>query len=251
MSLKRVAVVTGAGRGIGRAVALRLARDGHSIGLIDMDEASCQEAAEAARGLGVDALALRADVSNETEVNSAVAAVAQELGGPVILVNNAGITRDALLFKLAASDWDAVMNVHLRGAFLMARACQAHMVDAHWGRIVNMSSASALGNRGQANYSAAKAGLQGFTKTLAFELGPFGVTVNAVAPGFIATDMTDATAARLGLSPEEFRGKSAASIPVRRVGLPEDVASAVAFFASDESSFVSGQVLYVAGGPRG
>jgi 3-oxoacyl-[acyl-carrier protein] reductase len=251
MSLKRVAVVTGAGRGIGRAVALRLARDGHSIGLIDMDEASCQEAAEAARGLGVDALALRADVSNETEVNSAVAAVAQELGGPVILVNNAGITRDALLFKLAASDWDAVMNVHLRGAFLMARACQAHMVDANWGRIVNMSSASALGNRGQANYSAAKAGLQGFTKTLAFELGPFGVTVNAVAPGFIATDMTDATAARLGLSPEEFRGKSAASIPVRRVGLPEDVASAVAFFASDESSFVSGQVLYVAGGPRG
>jgi 3-oxoacyl-[acyl-carrier protein] reductase len=251
MSLKRVAVVTGAGRGIGRAVALRLARDGHSIGLIDMDEASCKEVAEAARGLGVDALALRADVSNETEVNSAVAAVAQELGGPVILVNNAGITRDALLFKLAASDWDAVMNVHLRGAFLMARACQAHMVDANWGRIVNMSSASALGNRGQANYSAAKAGLQGFTKTLAFELGPFGVTVNAVAPGFIATDMTDATAVRLGLSPEEFRSKSAAAIPVRRVGIPEDVASAVAFFASDESSFVSGQVLYVAGGPRG
>jgi 3-oxoacyl-[acyl-carrier protein] reductase len=251
MSLKRVAVVTGAGRGIGRAIALRLARDGHSIGLIDTDEASCKEVAEDVRGLGVDALALRADVSNETEVNSAVAAVAQELGGPAILVNNAGITRDALLFKLAASDWDAVMNVHLRGAFLMARACQAHMVDANWGRIVNMSSASALGNRGQANYAAAKAGLQGFTKTLAIELGPFGVTVNAVAPGFIATDMTDATAARLGLSPEEFRSKSAAAIPVRRVGIPEDVASAVAFFASDESSFVSGQVLYVAGGPRG
>jgi 3-oxoacyl-[acyl-carrier protein] reductase len=250
-SHKRVAVVTGAGRGIGRAVALRLAREGHSIGLIDMDEVICNQAADKIRELGVDALAVRADVGDEHDVNSAVAAIARDLGEPVILVNNAGITRDNLLFKLPASDWDAVINVHLRGAFLMAKACQAYMANAKWGRVVNMSSASALGNRGQANYAAAKAGLQGFTKTLAIELGPFGVTVNAVAPGFIASEMTDATAARLGLSPEEFRANSAAVIPVRRVGEPEDVASAVAFFASDESSFISGQVLYVAGGPRG
>jgi 3-oxoacyl-[acyl-carrier protein] reductase len=250
-SQKRVAVVTGSGRGIGRAVALRLAREGHSIGLIDMDEVSCNEVAEDIRALGVQARAVSADVGHEDEVNSAVAAIARDLGDPVILVNNAGITRDNLLFKLAAVDWDAVMNVHLRGAFLMTKACQVHMVNAGWGRIVNMSSASALGNRGQANYAAAKAGLQGFTKTLAIELGPLGVTVNAVAPGFIATEMTDATGARLGLTSEEFRAQSAAMIPVRRVGEPEDVATAVAFFASAESSFISGQVLYVAGGPRG
>jgi 3-oxoacyl-[acyl-carrier protein] reductase len=166
-------------------------------------------------------------------------------------VNNAGITRDNLLFKLSSTDWDAVLNVHLRGAYLMARACQTYMVKARWGRIVNMSSASALGNRGQTNYSTAKAGLQGFTKTLAIELGSFGVTVNAVAPGFIATEMTDATALRLGMTVEQFRSQCAATIPVGRVGQPEDVATAVAFFAADEASFVSGQILYVAGGPRG
>ena len=151
---------------------------------------------------------------------------------------------------MSADDWDTVMNVHLRGSFLMSRAVQQHMVDAGWGRIVNLSSTSALGNRGQANYSAAKAGLQGLTKTLAIELGRFGVTANAVAPGFIETDMTAATAARVGMAFEDFKTAAAAQIPVARVGQPEDVAATVSFFVRDDASFVSGQVVYVAGGPH-
>jgi 3-oxoacyl-[acyl-carrier protein] reductase len=166
-----------------------------------------------------------------------------------VLVNNAGVLRDNLLFKMSDSDWDTVMNVHLRGAFLMSRATQKYMTDQKWGRIVNLSSSSALGNRGQANYSAAKAGLQGFTKTLAIELGQFGITVNAVAPGFIVTDMTAATAARVGMDFEEFQAGVAKQIPVRRVGRPDDIAHTISFLASEGAGFVSGQVIYVAGGP--
>jgi 3-oxoacyl-[acyl-carrier protein] reductase len=150
---------------------------------------------------------------------------------------------------MSENDWDTVMNVHLRGAFLMTRAVQQYMVGAKWGRIVNLSSTAAVGNRGQVNYSAAKAGMQGLTKTLAIELGKFGITANAVAPGFIVTDMTAATAARLGLSFEDFQAGAAQGIPVQRVGQPEDVAAAIAFFASEGAGFVSGQVLYIAGGP--
>jgi 3-oxoacyl-[acyl-carrier protein] reductase len=188
-------------------------------------------------------------VSDEAQVEAAVAKVAAELGAPTILVNNAGVLRDNLLFKMTAADWDTVLGVHLRGAFLMTRAVQKHMVDAKFGRVVNLSSSSALGNRGQANYSAAKAGMQGLTKTLAIELGKFGVTANAVAPGFIATDMTAATAARVGMGFEDFKTAAAGQIPVQRVGEPDDVANAVAFFTGEAASFVSGQVLYVAGGP--
>jgi 3-oxoacyl-[acyl-carrier protein] reductase len=166
-----------------------------------------------------------------------------------VVVNNAGLLRDNLLFKMTDDDWDTVLNVHLRGSFLMSRAAQKYMVEAKYGRIVNTSSSSALGNRGQANYSAAKAGLQGFTKTLAKELGPFGITANAVAPGFIATDMTAATAARVKMSFEDFKAAAAAQIPVRRVGLPEDVAHTVSFLVSEGAGYVSGQVIYVAGGP--
>jgi 3-oxoacyl-[acyl-carrier protein] reductase len=166
-----------------------------------------------------------------------------------VLVNNAGVTRDNLLFKMSEEDWDTVLGVHLRGAFLTTRAVQQHMVAAKFGRVVNLSSSSALGNRGQANYSAAKAGLQGFTKTLAIELGKFGVTANAVAPGFIVTDMTAATAARVGMGFEDFQAAAATQIPVQRVGRPEDVAEAIAFFTGDAAGFISGQVLYVAGGP--
>jgi 3-oxoacyl-[acyl-carrier protein] reductase len=166
-----------------------------------------------------------------------------------VLVNNAGVIRDNLLFKMTDDDWDTVIGVHLRGAFLMSKACQKHMVEAKFGRIINLSSSSALGNRGQVNYSAAKAGLQGFTKTLAIELGPFGVTANAIAPGFIATDMTAATAARVGIGFEDFQKGAAAQIPVRRVGQPEDVAHVASFLASAGAGFVSGQVIYVAGGP--
>ncbi|HSS68610.1 MAG TPA: SDR family oxidoreductase, partial [Nocardioidaceae bacterium] len=197
------------------------------------------------------ALAVGADVSDPAAVDAAVKRVTAELGAPTVLVNNAGITRDNLLFKMSDDDWDAVLAVHLRGAFLMSRAVQGHLTTAGWGRIVNLSSVSALGNRGQANYAAAKAGMQGFTKTLSIELGKFGVTVNAIAPGFIVSDMTKATAARVGVPFDDFMAARAADTPVPRVGVPDDIAHAVSFFVSEGASFVSGQVLYVAGGPRG
>ena len=167
-----------------------------------------------------------------------------------MLVNNAGITRDNLLFKMTVDEWDTVMAVHLRGSFLMTKAAQKHMTEAKFGRIVNLSSVSALGNRGQVNYSAAKAGIQGFTKTLAIELGKFGITANAIAPGFIETEMTAATAERLGVDFEDFKKFNADQIPVARVGQPEDIAHTVSFLVSEGAGFVSGQVIYVAGGPR-
>jgi 3-oxoacyl-[acyl-carrier protein] reductase len=245
----RTAVVTGSARGIGAAVAKRLSRDGFAVAILDLDEGACKVVADEIISSGGSALPVAVDVSDEESVAQAVAHVAEGLGAPVVLVNNAGITRDNLLFKMTVGEWDAVMNVHLRGSFLMSRAAQKYMTEAKWGRIVNLSSTSALGNRGQANYSAAKAGLQGFTKTLAIELGKFGVTVNAIAPGFIETEMTAATATRMGISFEDFKAGAAKQIPVARVGQPEDIAAMVSFFARDESSFVSGQVVYVAGGP--
>lgn len=246
----RVAVVTGAARGIGAAVARRLARDGFAVAVLDLEESATAGTVEAIRAAGGTALGVGANVADSADAQVAVQRVADELGAPVVLVNNAGITRDNLLFKMTDEDWDAVIGVHLRGSFVMTRAVQQYMTAARWGRVVNLSSVSALGNRGQVNYSAAKAGLQGFTKTLALELGKFGVTANAVAPGFIATDMTAATAARLGMSFEDFQAAAAKEIPVGRVGVPDDIAAAISFLVSDEAGFVSGQVLYVAGGPR-
>ncbi|GGQ15407.1 3-oxoacyl-[acyl-carrier protein] reductase [Actinomadura coerulea] len=250
MTDTRVAIVTGAARGIGAATAVRLAREGFAVAVCDLDEAACAGTVGTIADEGGTALAVGVDVADTARANAAVARVAAELGPPVVLVNNAGITRDNLLFKMSDDDWDSVMSVHLRGSFVMTRAAQEHMTKAGWGRIVNLSSVSALGNRGQANYSAAKAGLQGFTKTLAIELGRFGVTANAIAPGFIATEMTAATAARVGVDFEDFKAAAAKEIPVRRVGVPEDIAGTVAFLVSDDASFVSGQVIYVAGGPR-
>ncbi|MET9499087.1 3-oxoacyl-ACP reductase FabG [Streptomyces sp. NPDC006552] len=246
---QRVAIVTGAARGIGAATAVRLAEEGRAVAVIDLDEAACKDTVEKITAAGGKALAVGCDVSDEAQVEAAVARIADEVGAPTILVNNAGVLRDNLLFKMSASDWDTVMNVHLRGAFLMSKAVQKHMVDATFGRIVNLSSSSALGNRGQVNYAAAKAGLQGFTKTLAKELGKFGVTANSVAPGFIVTEMTKATADRVGMGFEEFQAAAATQIPVQRVGRPEDIANAIAFFTGDAAGFVSGQVMYVAGGP--
>lgn len=246
----RTAIVTGAARGIGAAVSKRLADDGYQVAVLDLDEASCKETVFAIESAGGKALAVGADVSDEKSVAAAVEKVATELGEPTVLINNAGITRDNLLFKMTVEDWDAVMNVHLRGAFLMTRAVQKYMVDAKFGRIVNLSSTSALGNRGQVNYSAAKAGMQGFTKTLAIELGKFGVTANAIAPGFIATEMTAATAERLGLSFDDFKANIAANIPVGRIGEVDDIAHTASFLASEGAGFVSGQVIYVAGGPK-
>jgi 3-oxoacyl-[acyl-carrier protein] reductase len=250
MTEQRTAIVTGAARGIGAAVAKRLSDDGFAVAVLDLDQSACKPVVEEIEAGGGKALAVGVDVAVEQAVEQAVARVAEELGAPTVLVNNAGITRDNLLFKMTTEDWDAVMNVHLRGSFLMSRAAQKHMIDAGWGRIVNLSSTSALGNRGQANYSAAKAGLQGFTKTLAIELGRFGVTANAIAPGFIETEMTAQTAERVGVPFEDFKAAAASQIPVSRVGQPKDIAAMVSFFAREEAGFVSGQVVYVAGGPR-
>jgi 3-oxoacyl-[acyl-carrier protein] reductase len=246
---QRIAIVTGAARGIGAATAKRLANDGFSVAVLDLDEKSCADTVEAITSKGGQALAVGADVSQEEQVQQAVDTIASEFGAPSVLVNNAGVLRDNLLFKMSVNDWDTVLGVHLRGAFLMSRATQKHMVDQRYGRIVNLSSSSALGNRGQVNYSAAKAGMQGFTKTLAIELGQFGITANAVAPGFIATDMTAATAERVKMSFDDFQAAAASQIPVRRVGQPDDVAHTISFLASEGAGFVSGQVIYVAGGP--
>jgi len=245
----RVAIVTGAARGIGAATAKRLASDGVAVGVLDLDAGACAPTVDAITAAGGRAVAVGADVSDAEQVATAVGKVAAELGPPVVLINNAGIIRDNLLFKMSEDDWDMVLGVHLRGAFLMSRAAQKYMVDQRFGRVVNLSSSSALGNRGQVNYSAAKAGMQGFTKTLAIELGQFGVTANAVAPGFIATDMTAATAARVGMGFEEFQEAAAGRIPVRRVGQPDDIAHVISFLVSEGAGFVSGQVIYVAGGP--
>jgi 3-oxoacyl-[acyl-carrier protein] reductase len=173
----------------------------------------------------------------------------KELGRLDILVTCAGIIRDNLLFKMTDDDWDAVIDTHLKGTFLCAQAAQKHMVPQKYGKMVFLSSTSALGNRGQTNYSAAKAGLQGMARTLAIELGPFNINVNTVAPGFVETRMTRATAERMGIDYETFKMGAASQIPLQRVGQPEDIANVIAFLCSDESGFVSGQTIYARGGP--
>lgn len=247
----RVAIITGAARGIGLGTARRLAAEGASVALIDLDEGAAAEAAAGIETVGdARAIGIGCDVADAASAEAAVERTVSELGGLHILVNNAGVTRDNLLFKMTEEDWDLVLNVHLRGAFLMTRAAQKHMVAQKYGKVVNLSSVSALGNRGQANYAAAKMGVQGLTRTLGIELGPFGINANAVAPGFVATEMTDATAARLGVPVEDFRAAAAEINPVKRVGYPEDIAAAVAFLASDEAGYITGQTLYVDGGAK-
>ncbi len=240
----RVALVTGGGRGIGAATAQLFAQEGARVAVSDLDEGPAREVAEPINGL-----AIACDVSKRDQVESMVERTVKELGRLDILVACAGITRDNLLFKMTDEDWDAVIDTHLKGTFLCARAAQRYMVEQKYGKMVFLSSTSALGNRGQTNYSAAKAGLQGMARTLAIELGPFNVNVNAVAPGFVETRMTMATAERLGMDYEAFKVGAASQIPLRRVGQPEDIASVIAFLCSDESSFVSGQTIYVRGGP--
>ena len=247
---RRVAIVTGGARGIGASIALRLASDGCDIALLDLDERACSDTLGAVQAAGSRAIAVAVDVADESSVARAVGAVAKELGPPLVLVNNAGILRERTLAKTTLADWDLVLSVNLQGTFLMSREVQAHMRAAKWGRIVNLSSTGALGAIGLASYSAAKSGVQGLTKTLSLELGRYGITVNAVAPGFTVTAMTAAAAERVGMSLEEMTQVALRDIPVGRVGHPDDIANAVAFFADERSSFVTGQVLYVAGGPR-
>ena len=216
-----------------------------------MDAGPAEETSNAIRAAGGKALAIPVNATDRDQVDAAAARAAEEFGKLDILVAVAGITRDNLLFKMSDEDWDGVINTHLKGSFIAARATQKYMVQQRYGKMVFISSTSALGNRGQANYSTAKAGLQGLTRTLAIELGPFNINVNAVAPGFIETRMTQQTAERLGADWEQFKKDAASHTPLRRTGKPEDVANVIAFLVSDESSFVSGQVIYVAGGPRG
>jgi len=241
-------MVTGAARGIGAATAVRLAQDGAAVAACDLSAEGCAHTVRAIEDAGGRAMAVGMDVSDRAQVESGVAAIVEELGRLDILVNNAGLIRDNLLFRMTDEDWDLVLDVHLKGAFLCSQAAQKHMVEQRYGRIISLSSTGGDGNRGQANYSAAKAGIRGFTKTLALELGPFGITANAVAPGFITSAMTAQTAERVGLPFEQFQENIAAATPVRRVGVPEDVAAAISFFASEQAGYITGQVLYVDGG---
>jgi 3-oxoacyl-[acyl-carrier protein] reductase len=246
----RTAFVTGGSRGIGKAIAERFAADGANVAIIDVNEEALRETEAEFKEKGYSVLVKVASVTESEQVEQAMQETAETFGNVDILVNNAGVIRDNMLFKMTDQDWMTVMDVHLKGAFYAARAAQKYMVKNNYGRIINISSTSALGNRGQANYSTAKAGLQGLTKTLAIELGKFGITANAVAPGFIETEMTKATAERMGIPFDEFVKARANAIPVARTGKPEDIANAVAFFADEQSGFVSGQVIYVAGGPK-
>ncbi len=247
----RVAFITGAGRGIGAATALRVAEEGARVTLADIDTEGCRQVSAELDRLGSDSLVVACDVTDNAMVQQAMEQTASRFGRLDILVNNAGVVRDNMLYKMSEEDWETVINVHLKGAFLCSRAAQKYMVEQKYGRIVSLSSTSALGNRGQVNYSSAKAGLQGLTRTLAIELGQFGITVNAVAPGFIDTEMTRDTARRQGIDPDQRIAEASKIIPVRRVGQPRDVANVICFLASDEAGFVSGQIIYVAGGPRG
>ncbi|MBA4603402.1 SDR family NAD(P)-dependent oxidoreductase [Thermoactinomyces mirandus] len=249
MRLKdRAAIVTGSGRGIGAATARRLAEEGARITVTDINEEACEQTAAAICEAGGDAIAVPCDITNRQQVEEMVQKTADTFGQVHILVNNAGVIRDNLVHKMTDDDWDTVMNVHLKGAFYASRAAQRFMVPQRYGKIVNFSSTSALGNRGQLNYATAKAGIQGFTKTLAIELGKFNINVNAVAPGFIETDMTRATAERIGISFEELKKAAAERSLLGRTGKPRDIANAVLFLVSEESSFITGQVLYVRGG---
>lgn len=247
----RIAIVTGAARGIGAAIAARLARDGHDVALFDLDAGSCAATARAVEQAGRRSLALAVDVADEAAVRRGVAQVTETLGAPTVLVNNAGLLRDRTLANMPTADWDMVLNVNLRSVFLMSREVLPHMRASGWGRVVNLSSIAALGALGEANYAAAKAGVQGLTKTMAIELGRYGITANAVAPGFIVTEMTREVAARMNMSFEDLTAEMLKAIHVGRPGTPDDVANAVAFFTDERSSFVTGQILYVAGAPRG
>ena len=234
----KVALITGGGRGIGAATAARLVEEGARVAVTDLSF----------DGEG-PALQIACDVTKRDEVEAAVAQTVSELGGLDILVTCAGVIRDNLLHKMTDDDWETVIDTHLRGTFLSVQAAQKHMVEQKSGKMVLISSTSALGNRGQTNYAAAKAGIQGMTKTLAIELGPFGINVNCVAPGFIVTQMTAQTAERIGVEFEDLQKFTAEQVPLRRVGHPDDIAGVIAFFCSRDASFVSGQVIYVRGGP--
>ncbi|NOT93881.1 SDR family oxidoreductase [Ferruginibacter sp.] len=248
-STKKIAVVTGAAQGIGAGIAKRLANDGFTVVVLDLTEEACYNTVDSIIKNGGHAISIGADVANENNVNSAMEKIISTVGEPTVLINNAGFARDVNIDLMDTKDWDDVIDVHLRGSFLMVKASLPYMKKTGWGRIVNISSISATGHSERANYCAAKAGMHGFIKSLAVELGPFGITANVVAPGLIVTAMTEATAKRNGLSLENHLEQAVKNIPVNRTGTPDDIAHAVSFFVSEEAGFVTGQVLYVAGMP--
>ena len=245
----RTAIITGAGRGIGAAEAIRMAQDGANIAVLDLSAEAGQDTVKAVEEAGSEAIAVACDVSSSKQVGAAFQEVANRFGRIDILVNNAGLLRDNLSFKMSEDDWDKVLDVHLKGSFLCSQAAQKYMVEQEYGRIVMTSSIVALGNKGQSNYSAAKGALQSLARTLALELGRFNVTVNAVAPGWIETEMTREAAERVGITMEDMKEQFAKNIPLRRFGKPEDIANVVAFLVSDDAAYISGETIYVAGGP--
>ena len=245
----RVAVVTGAGRGIGAAEAIKLAQEGANVAVLDLSAEAGQDTVMAVKDAGREALAVACDVSSAKQVGAAFEEVHNHFGRIDILINNAGLLRDNLLFKMSEDDWDKVLDVHLKGSFLCSQAVQQYMVEQEYGKIIMTSSIVALGNKGQLNYSAAKAGLQAMARTLALELGRFNINVNAVAPGWIETEMTKEAAERVGITMEDMKERFAKNIPLRRFGRVEDVANVVAFLCSDEASYISGETIYVSGGP--
>jgi 3-oxoacyl-[acyl-carrier protein] reductase len=245
----RSVLVTGGGRGIGAATSARFASEGAAVAVADLDQGPAEEVAGAIRDRGGRAIALSLDVTRRDQVEAAVARVTQEHGRLDVLVACAGLTRDNLVHKMGDEDWDLVIDTHLKGTFLCAQAAQRAMVPERYGKMVFLSSTSALGNPGQTNYSTAKAGLQGMARTLAIELGPFNINVNTVAPGFVETRMTQATAERMGLDYEQMKQMAADRTPLQRTGRPEDIAAVIAFLSSDDASFVTGQTIYARGGP--
>lgn len=245
----RVAIVTGAARGIGAAEAIRLAQDGANVAVLDLSAEACSETVEAIKAAGVEGIAVACDVSSAEQVEAAFREIHDRFGRIDILVNNAGLLRDNLSFKMSEADWDLVLDVHLKGSFLCSREAQKYMVEQEYGKILMTSSIVALGNKGQANYSAAKAGLQALARTLALELGRFNINVNAVAPGWVETEMTKEAAERVGMTMDEMKDRFAKNIPLRRFGRVDDIANVVAFLVSDEASYISGETIYVSGGP--
>ncbi|MDX2484970.1 MAG: SDR family NAD(P)-dependent oxidoreductase [Pseudodonghicola sp.] len=246
----RSVVVTGGARGIGLAVGRRFAGAGDNVVLLDRDPSVVEAGGDLARETGTKSVGIVCDVTDAASVDAVFDDIAATNGAIDVLINNAGVLRDNLVHKMSEDDWDTVISVHLKGAFLCSRAAQRHMVPKRYGKIVCLSSTSSLGNRGQLNYSTAKAGLQGFTRTLSLELGRFNINVNCIAPGFIDTEMTRSAAERQGISVEDYKAMKAEKIAIRRVGVPEDIGNVAYFLANDEASFVNGQVIYVSGGPE-
>jgi 3-oxoacyl-[acyl-carrier protein] reductase len=239
----KAALVTGASRGIGREIALELARNGANVAVnFSGSEAKANEVVDEIKKLGKDAFAIKCDVSNSEEVATMVKETIDRFGKLDILVNNAGITRDNLLMRMKEDEWDDVININLKGVFLCTKAVSRQMMKQRNGRIINIASiVGAMGNAGQANYVAAKAGIIGLTKTTAKELASRNITVNAIAPGFISTDMTDKLS-------EDVKGEMLKQIPLARLGEPKDIAKMTVFLASDDSSYVTGQTLHINGG---